>query len=143
MPTEAESQFNEAMLNISRRAKAEAGIAGGALDGGDDLGGGRRREAGLVEMLEVGGEAGIIEPPVLELPVETAANVSTEGRRGISCGVHAVVLSSHDRYEQPESSEMDTRRTRQCPTLTWNPSGSKVWTMPRVLSGRITRSMIC
>ena len=25
MPTEAESQFNEAMLNIYRRAKAEAG----------------------------------------------------------------------------------------------------------------------
>ena len=50
-----------------------AGIAGGALDGGDHHRSGRGRAAGLVKVPKVGGEARVVERSALEPGVELAA----------------------------------------------------------------------
>ena len=50
-----------------------AGIAGGALDGGDHHRSGRGRAAGLVKVPKVGGEARVVERSSLEPGVELAA----------------------------------------------------------------------
>ena len=50
-----------------------AGIAGGALDGGDHHRSGRGRAAGLVKVPQVGGEARVVERSALEPGVELAA----------------------------------------------------------------------
>ena len=60
-----------------------AGIAGGALDGGDHHRSGRRRAAGLVKVPQVGGEARIVERSSIEPGVELAAG---HGRRRGGCG---------------------------------------------------------
>ena len=62
--------------------RGSAGIAGGALDGGDHHRRGRGLAAGLVKVLQVGGEARVVERPSLKPSVELAAGHSV-GAAGV------------------------------------------------------------